>query len=206
MVVLNFSFGFDENDIPRAFFNNLSYVGQKVPTLYTAVTTGESNTNPVIYGQVNPFIINTNEVVQIVVNNFDSGTHPFHLHGHHFQVLRRAPSWAGVWPGRDENYTAVPVRRDTVTVQPGSYAVLRYRATNPGTWLFHCHIEWHVEMGLTATMIEGPDVLRTLTIPEDHIAACNAAGTPTAGNAAGNTVNYTDTTGMETVAPVVYTG
>jgi iron transport multicopper oxidase len=96
--------------------------------------------------------------------------------------------------------------RDTIAVMPNSYVVLRFKANNPGVWLFHCHIEWHVEMGLTATVIEAPDRLRGMTFPDDHIAACNASGTPYQGNAAGNTQNYTDTTGMLTVPPTTYSG
>lgn len=69
---------------------------------------------------------------------------------------------------------------------------------NPGIWLFHCHIEWHVDSGLIATMIEAPlDLQQTLTIPDDHYAVCAAAATPvpTVGNAAGNTVNLLDLSG-----------
>lgn len=28
------------------------------------------------------------------------------------------------------------------------YAVLRFRADNPGVWLFHCHIMWHFATGM----------------------------------------------------------
>jgi iron transport multicopper oxidase len=187
-------------------FNNVTYISQKVPTLYTAATTNDSNTNPVVYGQVNPFIVDYDNTVQVVVNNIDNATHPFHLHGHHFQVLARGPSGAGNWTGRDENYASNPPVRDTVSVMPHSYVVLRFKANNPGVWLFHCHIEWHVEMGLTATVIEAPDRLRNMTFPNDHIAACNKTGTPYQGNAAGNTQNFTDTSGFITVPPTTYNG
>ncbi|KAK4249289.1 multicopper oxidase [Corynascus novoguineensis] len=206
LIKLDFNFCFDENGYPRSCFNNLTYIGQQVPTLYSAATTGESNTNPVVYGQVNPFIVNYDDTVQIVVNNIDVASHPFHLHGHHFQVLYRGASGAGNWTGRDENYVANPPVRDTVAVMPNSFVVLRFRATNPGVWLFHCHIEWHVEMGLTATVIEAPDRLRNMTFPDDHINACKKAGTPYQGNAAGNTQNVTDTTGYITVPPTTYYG
>ncbi|KAL2260107.1 hypothetical protein VTK26DRAFT_5998 [Humicola hyalothermophila] len=206
LVQLDFKFCLDQNGYPRSCFNNVTYIAQQVPTLYSAATTGESNTDPVIYGQVIPFIVNYNEVVQIVVNNIDTATHPFHLHGHHFQVMDRARSGAGNWAGRDVGYAAKPPLRDTVAVMPNSYAVVRFRATNPGVWLFHCHIEWHVEMGLTATIIEAPDRLRGLTFPQDHLDACNKMGIPTEGNAAGNTQNYTDTSGFITVPPTVYNG
>src|SRR5437762_2507205 len=36
-------------------------------------------------------------------------------------------------------------------------------------WLFHCHIEWHIDSGLVATMIEAPVEMQNLiSIPEDH--------------------------------------
>ncbi|KAK3378566.1 multicopper oxidase like protein [Podospora didyma] len=206
LIKLDFKFCLDKNGYPRACFNNLTYIDQKVPTLYSAATTGNSNTNPTIYGQVNPFILKSGGIVQIVVNNYDEALHPFHLHGHNFQVLDRPKSGTGPWPGRDTNYANTPPERDTVTVNGNSYVVIRFKADNPGVWLFHCHIEWHVEMGLTATMIEGPDTLQSLTFPDDHINACKAGGTPYQGNAAGNTNNYTDTAGFITVPPTNYNG
>ncbi|KAK0615874.1 Cupredoxin [Bombardia bombarda] len=206
LIELDFAFCQDENGYPRACFNNFTYIGQQVPTLYTAATTNDSNTNPAVYGQVNPFIVNSGDVVQIVVNNLDVAIHPFHLHGHHFQVLDRPKSGTGKWPRRDTNYASTPPRRDTVGVMGTSYAILRFTADNPGVWLFHCHIEWHVEMGLTATIIEAPASLQGMTFPDDHINACKLQNIPYQGNAAGNTVNFTDTTGFITVPPTVYNG
>ncbi|KAK1530533.1 multicopper oxidase [Colletotrichum costaricense] len=203
----DWAFCFDKNGIPRACVNGTPYVDQKVPTLYTASTTGENNTNPLVYGAVHPFIVNYGDIVDIVVNNNNEANHPFHLHGHHFQVVRRPASGTGVWPGvARARLNQKPPRRDTVTVMGNSHAVLRFEAKNPGVYLFHCHIEWHVEMGLTATIIEAPERLRNLTIPDDHKAACRAQGIPTAGNAAGNTANVLDQTGMNLEPFPTYTG
>jgi iron transport multicopper oxidase len=206
LIVLDFKFCLDQNGYPRSCFNNVTYINQQVPTLYSAATTGDQNTNPVVYGQVNPFILNYGETVQLVLNNFDNVNHPFHLHGHHFQVLDRPASGKGPWSGHDANYTSTPTLRDTITVMPKSHTVLRFKADNPGVWLFHCHIEWHVEMGLTATMIEAPDRLRNMTFPQDHIDTCKKLGIPYQGNAAGNTQNVTNTSGYITVPPTTYTG
>ncbi|KAF3760530.1 hypothetical protein M406DRAFT_268538 [Cryphonectria parasitica EP155] len=206
-IQLDFNFCFDNNSIPRACLNGQPYVDQRVPTLYTAATTDDDNTDPVVYGAVNPFIVEQGQVVDIVLNNLDTAIHPFHLHGHQFQVIARPPSGTGQWPGTtDDDEPAYPPSRDTVSINGASYAVLRFKADNPGVWLFHCHIEWHVEMGLTATIVEGPEQLRGLQIPEDHIEACKAQGAPYEGNAAGNTANYTDTAGMLFVNPATYTG
>ncbi|PWY90011.1 laccase [Aspergillus heteromorphus CBS 117.55] len=38
--------------------------------------------------------------------------------------------------------------RDTVHIPRRGYAVLRFRADNPGVWLFHCHILWHSASGM----------------------------------------------------------
>ncbi|KAF6839540.1 multicopper oxidase [Colletotrichum plurivorum] len=203
----NWQFCFDDNGIPRSCVNGSPYVDQKVPTLYTAATTGEDNTNPLVYGAIHPFVVSYGDIVDIVVNNRDAAIHPFHLHGHHFQVVRRPASGTGDWPGVDRaRLNQKPPRRDTVSVMGNSHAVLRFEAKNPGVYLFHCHIEWHVEMGLTATIIEAPERLRNLTIPDDHKAACKHLNIPTAGNAAGNTLNPLDPTGMNTVPNPNYIG
>ncbi|KAG6359460.1 hypothetical protein INS49_012981 [Diaporthe citri] len=205
-ITLDVQFCFDNNSIPRSCFNGKPYVPQRVPSLYSAATTGEDNSNPVVYGGVNPFIAPASQIIEIVVNNLDTGSHPFHLHGHQFQVLAAPASNSGSFSGDTSNFPTHPAYKDGVVVNAKSHAVIRFCADNPGTWLFHCHNEWHVEMGLTATVIEDPDKLRGLTFPPDHIAACKALGLPYQGNAAGNTQNYTDTAGMLFVNPATYTG
>lgn len=199
-ITLDFSFGLDADGIPRAYFNNLTYIPQKVPTLFTAFSAPDP-TIPAIYGAVNPFVVNKGDIVQIVVNNLDAAIHPFHLHGHQFQVCERPESGKGVYTGHGRNFPSVPPKRDTVSVNANSYAVIRFQANNPGVWIFHCHIEWHVIMGLTATIIEAPQELKGLPIPPDHLAACQAQNIPTAGNAAGNTNNFTNLTGANVVPP-----
>lgn len=39
-------------------------------------------------------------------------------------------------------------QKDTVTVPDGGYTIIRFVANNPGYWLFHCHIEFHAEIGM----------------------------------------------------------
>lgn len=163
------------------------------------MSSGSQAANPLIYGEyTHPFVLDRGHVVQIVVNNDDGGKHPFHLHGHNFQALWRSESDAGFFDATADNqFPATPMRRDTFTVHPNGNIVLRFKADNPGVWLFHCHIEWHVDSGLIATMVEAPlDLQRSLTIPTDHIAACESASTPYVGNAAGNTIDLLDLSGQ----------
>ncbi|KAJ3270860.1 hypothetical protein HK104_004832 [Borealophlyctis nickersoniae] len=73
-------------------------------------------------------------------------------------------------------------------------AVIRFRADNPGIWLFHCHIQWHMETGLVATFIEAPAQMQQTVKPPPFVYdQCNKLGVKTLGNAAGN--NGTDMTG-----------
>ncbi|KAI8634433.1 multicopper oxidase [Xylariaceae sp. FL1651] len=186
--------------INYAFFNNVTYKAPKVPSLYTALSAGELATDPSIYGSfTNSFVLEKGEIVQIIVNNLDSGRHPFHLHGHHFQALYRSEEEAGTF--EDSNITeadfpTTPMRRDTFVLYPDGNIVLRFRADNPGVWIFHCHIEWHVTSGLIATMIEAPlDLQKSLTIPQNHLDVCASQKISTIGNAAGNSADFTDLRG-----------
>jgi iron transport multicopper oxidase len=57
-----------------AFFNDITYVSPKVPTLYTVLSTGSNATNPLIYGHdTNSFVLAQNQVVEIILNNDDPG-------------------------------------------------------------------------------------------------------------------------------------
>ena len=165
----------------------MTYIPQKVPSLYTALTVGRDYaSNPLVYGvNSNPFILKKDEVVEIVLNNNQANLHPWHLHGHDFQVIQRSDPNTGPFKGYG-NLSSTPVRRDTIMANVNSHLVLRFRADNPGVWLFHCHIEWHIEAGLSVTMVEAPEELQGTYIPHDHLETCRKYGQKTAGNAAGN--------------------
>jgi iron transport multicopper oxidase len=129
-----------------AFLNDVTYVEPVVPTLYSTLSTGGNATDPTIYGvNTNPHIVRKGEIVELILNNHDPGKHPFHLHGHVFQVAYRSDQASGSYKGvSTKQMASSPMRRDTVLVNPNGNIVLRFRADNPGIWLFHCHIEWYV--------------------------------------------------------------
>ncbi|KAL8999872.1 MAG: hypothetical protein Q9169_001413 [Polycauliona sp. 2 TL-2023] len=202
-----------------AWFNDITYVRPKVNTLYTALTSGNLATNAAVYGaHTNSFVLEKDQIVEIVLNNMDPGKHPFHLHGHAFQTVFRSEEEAGIY-AYNETVPEYPMRRDTVLVRPNGNIVLRFKADNPGIWLFHCHIEWHVASGLMATLIERPlDLQNTLSlagspyespnssalaIPTSHIEACIKQDIAIAGNAAGNQDDLLDLQGQnEPPAPL----
>ncbi|KAK2589804.1 hypothetical protein QQS21_012520 [Conoideocrella luteorostrata] len=185
-----------------AFFNNISYKFPKVPTLYSVLSAGDKADNPAVYGEyTHPFVLKKDEIVQIVVNNLDTGRHPFHLHGHNFQAIYRSNESAGTWEDEGgaagKTFPKVPMRRDTMVLYPTGNMVLRFKANNPGVWLFHCHIEWHVVSGLIATFVEAPmELQKSITIPQDHLRVCQAGNVATQGNAAGNTKDLLDLSGQ----------
>lgn len=186
-VNLTFDFQVTTDGINRGMFNEVPYLSPKVPTLNTLLTQGNDSLSTEVYGpQTQAFILKHLDMVEIVLNNLDAGKHPFHLHGHVFQLVGRGP---GVYDGNTSNvewHLDNPARRDTIQVPDGTFVILRFRADNPGVWFFHCHIEWHLESGLAATFIEAPDVVQQrMKLPESFIDTCKASNMPYNGNAAG---------------------
>ena len=192
------------NTVLSAYFNNVSYVSQKTPTLYTALTAGKDAEDPEVYGHVNPFVIKKDEIIEVTLNNLAPSHHPFHLHGHHFQVLSRGSPGGGAVEARDEVLASVPMRRDTVSVNGLGSTVIRFKADNPGVWLLHCHIEWHMPLGMVTTFIEEPRELQRSVrkIPSEQLEICEAQGLSTEGNAAGNTKDLSDLRGAASASHI----
>ncbi|CAG8549798.1 5155_t:CDS:2 [Acaulospora morrowiae] len=116
----------------------------------------------------NAYTINkSNAPVEIVLVNTERRTHPFHLHGHSFWVVAQGGvgSFNQSISSLKYNFDNPPFR-DTLTIDALSMTAIRFYADNPGVWLIHCHIEWHVEMGMVAQLIEVPDEFKKLTIPD----------------------------------------
>ncbi|KAI1428862.1 multicopper oxidase [Xylaria sp. FL1777] len=200
-IILNLNFSIINNQT-RATLNDTTFVPQLVPTLYTALSAGSNAFNPLVYG-VNsiPFVVKSNQIVEVIINNFDTGDHPWHLHGATFQVIARNGMGEGYYGGGHLTPPHPnPLRRDTVLIHAGGFVALRFKSNNPGVHLMHCHIEWHVEAGLVSTFVVAPDILqKTISIPSDHLDACRRQDIPTVGNAAGNSQNFLNLTGAPTM-------
>ena len=204
---LNLSF-FEQDNQNRAGFNNITWLPQKVPTLYTVLTSGKAALNEEIYGvNVNPMVAHYNDLVEIVINNFDGGYHVMHLHGQAVQLVAKQDNVTDFgdngtnppYSGDTSKFNKYPARRDTWLLAPNGYTVVRFRATNPGVWIFHCHMEWHVDAGLIATLIAAPlKIQEQQKIDPKMAALCQAQGIPVAGNAGANTVNLYDVSNSTT--------
>ncbi|KAG2222226.1 hypothetical protein INT45_010639 [Circinella minor] len=187
-VNLTIDFQVTTDGINRGMFNELPYLAPLVPSLNTMLGMGNLSYEKTVYGpQTRAIILDHLSMVEIVLNNLDAGAHPFHLHGHVFQIVGRG---AGVYDGDESKvekwYLENPIQRDTVQVPAESFTIIRFRADNPGVWFFHCHIEWHLESGLAVTFIEAPEVAQQrMTLPQAFNDICEAGNIPTNGNGAG---------------------
>ncbi|TXT06322.1 uncharacterized protein COLE_05653 [Cutaneotrichosporon oleaginosum] len=113
----------------------------------------------------------TGAAADIIINQLDGAPHPFHLHGRPFSIVARGH---GVINSTDGISLALdnPTRRDTLTLGPKSWAVLRLPLDNPGVWPLHCHIGWHLSVGKMAAVVVRPDLVRAIPQPADWAALC----------------------------------
>lgn len=82
-----------------------------------------------------PIVAKRGERVLVRFMNEGVMTHPWHLHGMHFQVLARDGYPLG----------SAAFRCDTLGVNPGERYDVLIDCENPGAWAFHCHILPHAE-------------------------------------------------------------
>jgi FtsP/CotA-like multicopper oxidase with cupredoxin domain len=73
--------------------------------------------------------------------SFHPMQHPIHLHGQRMLVI-----------ARDGVATRNLVWKDTAIIPVGSTADLLIDASNPGSWMLHCHIAEHLGAGMMAVM------------------------------------------------------
>jgi FtsP/CotA-like multicopper oxidase with cupredoxin domain len=97
--------------------------------------------NGKLFSEVEPETVSLGSVVILEVRNLSPTEHPFHLHGHHFEVLSRN----GVAPLHVET-------EDTINVRIRERVRLRLVANNPGDWMSHCHILPHAEDGMMTVL------------------------------------------------------
>ncbi|EDO19122.1 hypothetical protein Kpol_2000p90 [Vanderwaltozyma polyspora DSM 70294] len=110
------------------------------------------------------------QVVELVINSIDHMRHPWHLHGHNFQLISIGTGGEGPLHLRSEvsmtkalqkyngdleywkSAKRSPVIRDSINIPGNSFAVIRFKTHQTGNWLLHCHVEWHVAKGLGAVL------------------------------------------------------
>nr|AAR82933.1 multicopper oxidase [Auricularia auricula-judae] len=113
------------------------------------------------------------EVIDLIIDNLDDGDHPFHLHGYKFWIMGTGD---GRYQGQDVDDVVNPLLRDTHLIPSFTWTVLRFVANNPGAWAFHCHISWHMAIGLLVQFYTMPTEAAGLLLPQDMVDQCSTEG------------------------------
>ncbi|KAK5652969.1 hypothetical protein OQA88_9449 [Cercophora sp. LCS_1] len=109
-----------------------------------------------------------------VIQNDLALPHPIHLHGHDFLTLGIGEGTFDAATMRDRLNFDNPVRRDVVQMPGEGWLVIAYKLDNPGVWLMHCHIGWHVSGGLGLQFLERKDEIRALMKLDQMKPNCDA--------------------------------
>jgi manganese oxidase len=74
------------------------------------------------------------------------------------EIDLHSPHWHG------ETVTEGNARTDVIELLPGSMKTVDMVADNPGTWMFHCHVEDHMEAGMMAVYTIAPTPTRACPV------------------------------------------
>jgi iron transport multicopper oxidase len=149
----------------KFMINGVSFVPPTVPVLLQILSGATSASDLLPAGSI--FTLPPNKVIQVSIPGGSPGSpHPFHLHGHKFDVIRSA--------GNDTYNFANPPRRDVVsTGVAGDNVTFRFVTNNPGPWFLHCHIDWHLDAGLAIVFVEdGPAIAAANPVPQSWKDLC----------------------------------
>jgi CopA family copper-resistance protein len=91
------------------------------------------------FSEAPPVPVKLGETVRFVLINDTMMEHPIHLHGFLFTVEN----------GQGDRQ---PLKH-TINVKPGERVGFFYTADMPGRWAFHCHLLYHMEMGMFRTVV-----------------------------------------------------
>ena len=90
--------------------------------------------NGVKFSDAEPLQLTYGERVRVVLVNDTMMAHPIHLHG--------------LWSDLEDENGQFQVRKHTVDMPPGSRRSYRVTADALGRWAYHCHLLYHMEMGM----------------------------------------------------------
>ncbi|KAA8538002.1 hypothetical protein F0562_027418 [Nyssa sinensis] len=102
-------------------------------------------------------MLNYNETVEITFQGTNvlrtSESHPMHLHGYSFYVV--GTGYGNFDPENDpKGYNFIdPPELNTVSVPKNGWATIRFVASNPGVWYWHCHFDRHLSWGMSTIFI-----------------------------------------------------
>ena len=86
------------------------------------------------FSDAEPLRLKYGERLRITLVNDTMMTHPIHLHG--------------MWSDLEDENGDFMVRKHTIDMPPGSKRSYRVTADALGRWAYHCHLLFHMEMGM----------------------------------------------------------
>jgi len=86
------------------------------------------------FSEAEPLRLKYGERLRITLVNDTMMTHPIHLHG--------------MWSDLEDENGNFMVRKHTIDMPPGSKRSYRVTADALGRWAYHCHLLFHMEMGM----------------------------------------------------------
>jgi len=90
--------------------------------------------NSRVFPGTDPMVVRKDDRVRIRMGNLSMTNHPFHIHGHRFEITGTDGGWiapAARWP------------EVTVDIGVGQMRAIEFVADAPGDWAFHCHKSHH---------------------------------------------------------------
>ncbi|CAK5282922.1 unnamed protein product [Mycena citricolor] len=155
-VQLNLALAFDLTTF-KFTINGVAFVPPTVPVLLQ-ILSGAQNAQSLLPNGSVYTLPHFASVEVTLAGGVVGGGHPFHLHGHAFDVIRSAGSTT-------YNYVN-PARRDVVNIGgAGDNVTIRFFTDNRGPWFLHCHIDWHLEAGFAIVFAEDVPDWKSELIP-----------------------------------------
>jgi len=128
-----------DDSIMGGMYGMLSILGRHEPkpdheyvVVFAPMGTFQTIDGRAFVGNTPVFVSTVGDVVQWDVMAIGSEHHTFHVHGHRWLDPNGIPT-------------------DTKTVGPAETFRVRWREEDPGTWLYHCHVENHMAAGMIGT-------------------------------------------------------
>lgn len=90
--------------------------------------------NGIKFSDAEPLRLKYGERLRITLVNDTMMTHPIHLHG--------------MWSDLEDENGKFMVRKHTIDMPPGTKRSYRVTADALGRWAYHCHLLFHMEMGM----------------------------------------------------------
>jgi CopA family copper-resistance protein len=86
------------------------------------------------FSEAEPIVLQRGERVRFVLINDSMMEHPIHLHG--------------LWSELENGHGEYRPYKHTINVKPGERLSYLVTADEPGRWAYHCHLLYHMEMGM----------------------------------------------------------